>query len=430
MLTQLKKEATMKKGLRYIAMMLMAIGCSKSELPEYDAPSLNGGAAQDENAINFIAADNWDNNEEETKTKGAVIESSSLDNFGVLAYYLPAKGGVSQTELSDDATPNFMYNQKVERTKSGEDWGNWTYSPVKYWSNNANDRFKFFAYAPHNSEASSSSITLSANTEGDYPTVTLIPADEARNQVDFMTAQTSLLHKDTNNGEVEFNFTHQLTQVLIAVKHNGKSNDHEVVVENVKLRKLNAYAGQFKNNDFIWNQKLPNDLAYTMTLDMSELSEIIPEEKQKTGDTAIDNITFKDIYTEAGVFLVHPQEININDFSISVSFKHRKKPKTEWTEKFVELTVNKAFTFEKNKAVRLNIILDLTGTLVEPYVKLEVAPWQTVINNENIQNYPMLNLRTPGWEDGGDNDLTNPAVPDLELGDWITNTGNLDETLE
>ena len=410
-------------------MLLMTVGCSKDKLPSDLTERYEPSTEQ----IGFQMK--WEDDDWQA-TKGALVVDTNFYNFGVLAYYLPANAGGEQTTFPSDAIPNFMYNQKVERTKTEDIWNSWTYSPVKYWSNNSDDRFKFFAYAPHSSKSSSSSITLSGNTEDDYPTVALIPATEARNQIDFMTAQTGLLHKGTKNGEVDLTFAHQLSQVLIAVKHNGTSTDR-VVVEQVQLRELKAYAGQFEDGGFEWNSDaLPDDLVYSMTLDeptpSPNNSEIIPENDQITGKKAIKNTDYQDIHTEAGVFLVHPQTIDVNNFTISITFKHKKQADLEdkWQEKTVDIKASDAFTLKKNKAVRLKITLDLGG-IKEPYVKFEVMPWRTVTNDENIHNYPMLNLRTPGWEDGGDNDLTNPAVPDLTLGPWENGHGDgeLDETL-
>ncbi len=69
--------------------------------------------------------------------------------FGVFAYY------TDNQPYSQTSTPNFMYNQKVTGSTSGETT-TWSYTPVKYWPNefggaaisDGEDKLTFFAYAP------------------------------------------------------------------------------------------------------------------------------------------------------------------------------------------------------------------------------------------------------------------------------------------
>ena len=59
-----------------------------------------------------------------TVSRAAETTASSLSSMGVYAYY------TGSSNLSTSDKPNFMCNQKVERTNSASPW---TYSPVKYW---------------------------------------------------------------------------------------------------------------------------------------------------------------------------------------------------------------------------------------------------------------------------------------------------------
>lgn len=72
---------------------------------------------------------------EELRTR-AELNTANLTTIGVFAYL--TDGDFDQST----ATPGFMFNQKVERAGNGSPW---TYSPVKYWSNNTTDRLSFFA---------------------------------------------------------------------------------------------------------------------------------------------------------------------------------------------------------------------------------------------------------------------------------------------
>ena len=74
-----------------------------------------------------------------TATRAGDINNDNLTSIGVFA---------SLTHGNFDATvstPNFMYNQLVEKKN-----GTWQYTPLKYWPNNDSDKISFFAYAPHN----------------------------------------------------------------------------------------------------------------------------------------------------------------------------------------------------------------------------------------------------------------------------------------
>ena len=89
-------------------------------------------------------------------TRGGVAGTNDNKNigargFGVFGYW--TKG----TEYSANATPNFMYNQKVYTSESPATAETlWSYEPVKYWPNEFGsaaisdevDRVSFFAYAP------------------------------------------------------------------------------------------------------------------------------------------------------------------------------------------------------------------------------------------------------------------------------------------
>lgn len=77
-----------------------------------------------------------------TATRAGDINNDNLTSIGVFA---------SLTHGNFDATvstPNFMYNQLVEKKN-----GTWQYTPLKYWPNNDSDKISFFAYAPHNATA-------------------------------------------------------------------------------------------------------------------------------------------------------------------------------------------------------------------------------------------------------------------------------------
>ena len=130
----------MKKYLiLFAAAVLSLAACNKQEAPT--APAANAPAA--------IAFDGYLNRGVATRSGAAGLMDATLlqtQGFGVFGYYTDFNA------YDDQATPNFMYNQKV--TYSG---GNWEYAPVKYWPNEYGDKavsddidkVSFFAYAPY-----------------------------------------------------------------------------------------------------------------------------------------------------------------------------------------------------------------------------------------------------------------------------------------
>lgn len=78
----------------------------------------------------------------ETKTTSPLSTST---NFRVFAFYQPGVIGGDAGEWNPlTCTPNFMYNQEVSYSADS-----WSYSPVKYWPNNAENTLTFWAYSPY-----------------------------------------------------------------------------------------------------------------------------------------------------------------------------------------------------------------------------------------------------------------------------------------
>ena len=130
----------MKTNYLILAAAVLALAaCNKQEAP----------ATVEQDAPQAIAFDSYLYRGVSTRSGFAgELDATSLQaqGFGVFAYYTDFNA------YDDQATPNFMYNQKVEY--SG---GNWTYSPIKYWPNEYGstaisddmDKVSFFAYAPY-----------------------------------------------------------------------------------------------------------------------------------------------------------------------------------------------------------------------------------------------------------------------------------------
>ena len=135
----------MKKKLLVLPVLAaLLVACTGDEL----VVSANQGQQTEEDGA--IAFDAYLNR---TVTRAGLVGEitstelqSSAGGFGVFAYY--ADGDL----YSENAIPNFMYNQEVKYSTD-----HWEYSPIKYWPNEFGstavstgvDRVTFFAYAPY-----------------------------------------------------------------------------------------------------------------------------------------------------------------------------------------------------------------------------------------------------------------------------------------
>ena len=154
-------------------------------------------------------------------TRAHSVESTETlaadGGFGVFAYY------TNDVDYSQDATPNFMYNQQVTSDDNGVNWG---YSPLKYWPNDRTDRLTFFAYAPyanHSTDGDNFAFTTSTTT-GD-PKVTFTVNNDVKKQQDLLwsNSETDNIIKNTTDGvsvtyKTLFTFQHALSRIGFTVK--------------------------------------------------------------------------------------------------------------------------------------------------------------------------------------------------------------------
>ena len=148
-----------------------------------------------------------------SKAGDVTSETIKTTGFGVFANYSAGGGNFSNSS----SLMNYMYNQEI--TWSGTDW---IYAPVKYWSNNPEDTYSFFAYAPYTdvdaTPAATSGITAfsSAQIEGAPVASYTMPAN-MNDAVDFVAGQ---LMNTPEVPLVSLNMKHQLTKVGFSVKTN------------------------------------------------------------------------------------------------------------------------------------------------------------------------------------------------------------------
>jgi hypothetical protein len=136
----------MKKLFLFAAAAAMITACSETDVLENSATL----AESNEAPVTFDVY--AQRNITRAGTPGT-LDNNNIGKvgFGVFGYW--TKG----SEYNTNATPNFMYNQKVITSESpATGTSKWSYEPVKYWPNEFGsaaisdevDMVTFFAYAP------------------------------------------------------------------------------------------------------------------------------------------------------------------------------------------------------------------------------------------------------------------------------------------
>jgi hypothetical protein len=161
----------------------------------------------------------------------AELNTGNLTTIGVFAYL--TKGDFSESA----ATSEFMFNQKVERTNSTKPW---TYSPLKYWSNNDTDKLSFFAYAPY-----MDGTTLGGNNLALTYTVSAAEADQADLLVSLPLMNQT--YSETG-GNIRFTMKHVLAKVKFSIKSEVGIKVTALTVNNVP----ETATLTFTDNGFSW----------------------------------------------------------------------------------------------------------------------------------------------------------------------------------
>lgn len=208
-----------------LAAVLLA-GCSKESGEDIlvpDVPQQNGYTPST-TPVGFAADGDFEGGVDDgwkpvSKVVGKTRAGSDFAEgsvIGVFGYYT----GTNTWEDADDtATPNFMYNEDVEKGESA-----WDYSPQKYWPNSTTEKLSFFAYYPHTNLLKnyfgSDIISFPENTTPGVPAITYnAPATNYGSKVDFLYA--TALDQTKNEGTVSLQFKHLMAKVQFKFTPDG-----------------------------------------------------------------------------------------------------------------------------------------------------------------------------------------------------------------
>ena len=306
-----------------------------------------------------------------TRSSAAYSAEQGIDagqSIGVYAYYH------DNTTWSAAAVPNFMWNQQATCLEKG---GNFSYSPLKYWPNESEDKLSFIAYFPYTDNAadpeSAESPTktgltpLFANSDAGMPSFRFTVKESADDQVDFLlsellpnlpngTSAVSPGNPDdrstlTVNDRVRFLFHHMTSKVefrIVAATEVRKDIAHfhlkSLSVSNLyKDGKLTStYNTSTGETSYAWSEqsaKHGTSPAYTFPLKTLTGYLMMPQELSDDVKLSISyDVTFKSdgtTYTYDGEGRLVPQQdyTYSNDATIQLNTMKRTgtdTPLTEW----------------------------------------------------------------------------------------------------
>ena len=371
----------MKKVLIFAAAAIMMVGCSKdqvvSEMPQ-------------DNAINFGMYFGRD-----AQSRAAIMNTTDLESqsFGVFAYYTDG------AEYNGTTSPNFMFDQKVTYSA-----GNWTYTPLKYWPNDDDDRLSFYAYAPHR-EQSKGNITFPAfdKTSTGAPSLTYTLAENLANHVDLLWAtpvkdQATNGLTQTTTGKVKFTFNHALSRIgfkAVAVidEVNGENtgdvdniNPHgkevasgtTITIDEIVLKGKFHQGGVLSLEDGTWTSKVAAD-AETYTWGAGQL--IAGHNVTKTKEVVIEDDSY---------LTVVPQLADTEkDLQITVTYTVTTADGAlAGGKSVVQSTVTSdAFDFEFRQGYAYNFVLHIGLTSVK--FSAEVSNWDLGGDEDIVVNVPL-----------------------------------------
>ena len=367
-----------RRFLGWVAMatMVLSTGCSNDEVVEDFSP---------ENAIEFGTYLGKD-----AESRGLILTNDGLkeQGFGVFAYYTGQKTWTEYSQ-TEGIVPNFMNNEVV---KYSDNTKKWTYSPIKYWPNNINDKVSFFAYAPYNEDYEVLGTTIHYT----------IPKDVTDHiDLTWNNSKNYDLTKQNVDGTVKFVFQHALSKIDFTVE----AAVDEIDPENKKLAKgtkivvnsVHLCGKDSKIDDFEYDGKvvavavMESIFTKSATLEMNNTTDVASwtSDEEYTAyslyqsNFGVYELTDKNsseaqlLTKDDSHLMIIPQTFDENGFYVFIDYdvitEDEKLPNGKIT---INNKIQKQVTglnFESGKQYKLNLVLGMTSVKVEA----KVADWVT-----------------------------------------------------
>ena len=324
---------------------LLASSCAKTVGPDESKPTDNGWSNLNGPVpISFATK----MAPQETKTTSPLPTSA---DFRIFAFYqqgiVDDDPAVDYTGTWNDLaiqqwTPNFMYNEEVTYN---DVTGKWTYSPVKYWPNNAENTITFWAYSPYYGNESILKLYKN-NSADDYANnVPGVPEVQFTNDGtrDLLVSELAqdLSYKGGDPATVTLIFHHTMAWVDFRVKKADDGDLYDIVLKSITLEDLCQTASlKLSGWGAGWDRG-----TYTAYSDV-------------TG-TALDKDERTTFPTGGNKLLVIPQGFRGTSAYLSIVYtfhlKGSSSPATEYEEHLAVYSLSSMWEAEKHYTYNLNI---------------------------------------------------------------------------
>ena len=343
--------------------MLAMTSCSSDEIAENNQ--------QPQNAIEFGTY--LGRNAETRAETNMTTEALQNKGFGVFAFYTAQD---NWADYANQATPNFMNNQKVEYKTNA-----WTYSPLKYWPNNTGDKVSIFAYAPYDQAKTWAENKIEFEVK-----------EKAADQTDllFCPGHTNQGKPSTTN-KIKFEFKHALSRIGFTVAYAADQTtaggtldaNTKIVVKKVMLKAANGTEGGAFHKSGKLNLTATSADAAWEDGDLSSDKWVFTLEDNELQNTTV-TATPQQLNTDKSYLMVIPKSTDFDvyvEYTVTTTDNNLTGKKSEITNKITTNVGN--IDFKANYAYTLNLVLGMTSVKVEADVT--------------------------GWENGGDTTVDVPA---------------------
>ena len=280
---------------------------------------------------------------------------------GVFAFHQKAKSnGVPVDFNKNTGNPDFMYNQKVERTTDDGVEYAFVYSPKKYWPNNPNDQLSFFAYAPYEEGTAWEDLKLETNLKGDRISRHYVIEDKVEDQTDFMWANPVLNLKSSDVAEtVGFDFSHLCSRLGVSAIVNEKAKSIYVTVDKVTIK------GRFTTSGTLVYLPADGSRSWTGLEGMDETSTYVPFKASYEPDPESGELVYRTFVVDTLKQYVHGSKgftfvlPGTQDIEMTAVVSQRSST-TDFVKSYDIVKTFPAMTLEEGKAYDFFLNITLT----------------------------------------------------------------------
>lgn len=174
-----------------------------------------------------------------TRSLRGEMDNNKLTSMTVFA----SATGTADFTASSTAGFNYMYSQEMTRPAGG----NWTYSPLKYWPLNEDEKVSFFAYAPSNKDINENNTgtgealrTVITNPEINASGFPAFTFQTYFTQTDLLVSDP-MLNCTNRTPAVNFKMRHALTKISFYVQSADVATQRTLTLLNLTTRNKGTF---------------------------------------------------------------------------------------------------------------------------------------------------------------------------------------------